>query len=119
IEPYSAIRHHYKYPNNYDYNKPIYLNKKDKLFDTGFLLLKQDQALSSPLAVLFYEEYADLSEVESHIHEQQDAIQCVVASPDAALKLEIPVFPFGQSQCPGLSDYADHADTMAFLSANR
>lgn len=119
IESYSAIRDHYKYTNNYDYNKSIYLINKDKHFDNGFLLLKEDKALSSPLAVLFYEEYADLSEVESHIHEQQDAIQCVVASPDAALKLEIPVFPFGQSQCPGLSDYADHVDTLAFLWANR
>jgi len=23
--------------------------------------------------------------------------------------------PFGQTQCPGLSDYADGVDTMAFL----
>src|SRR5690606_41344763 len=95
IESYSAIRDHYKYTNNYDYNKSIYLINKDKHFDNGFLLLKEDKAISSPLAVLFYEEYADLSEVESHIHEQQDELNSGLARPVDAIMLENTDFPFG------------------------
>lgn len=119
IEAYSSIRDHFKYNNNYDYNKSIYLINKDKHYDNGFLLLKEDRALASPLAVLFYEEYEDLAEAVSQISVQQEEIQCVVAAADQSLSLDIPVFPFGQSQCPDLSDYADHVNTLEFLYDNR
>jgi len=113
IEPYQPIINHHKYNNNYGYNKSIYLVNSDKHFDNGFLLLKEDQRLTSPLAVLFYEYYKDLSSVQSLLQTDRDKIQCIVSS--APLAIETQIVDFGKSQQPALWDYADGIDTMAFL----
>lgn len=114
IEDYNTVIHHHKYNNNYDYNKSIYLVNSDKHFDNGFLLLKQDERLTSPLAVLFYSNYADVKDAERMINSESEKIQCVVS--DAPLEVNNQVVTFGQSQQPKLWDYADGIDTMEFLS---
>jgi hypothetical protein len=114
IEPHQPIINHHKYNNNYDYNKSVYLVNRDHHLDNGFLLVKEDERLSSPLAVLFFEYYDDLASAEKIINQQNEKIQCVVS----AQPLNIPnqVVGFGQSQQPALSDYADGIDTMKFLA---
>ena len=114
IQSYYPIINHNKYNNNYDYNKSIYLVNMAKHLDNGFLLVKEDENWVSPLAVLFYEYYDDISSVEQKINDISDKIQCVVS----ALPLQIPnqVVNFGRSQQPALWDYADGIDTMDFLS---
>ncbi|HVV55246.1 MAG TPA: hypothetical protein VHC47_07980 [Mucilaginibacter sp.] len=114
IEPYHPIIHHHKYNNNYDYNKSIYLVNKDKHLDNGFLLLKEDTNMASPLAVLFYEYYDDPDTLQKILAEREDNIQCVVSNLD--LDTGNQVVPFGQSQQPKLWDYADGVDTMDFLT---
>ena len=114
IESYEPIRDHYKYSNNYDYNKSIYLINGDKHFDNGFLLLKEDERLASPLAVVFYESYTNLEELTKKLEAQADKIQCIVSQ--ATISSTIPTFKFGASQQPALTDYADGVDTMAFLA---
>jgi hypothetical protein len=113
IESYQPIINHHKYNNNYDYNKSIYLVNSDKHLDNGFLLVKEDSRLASPLAVLYFEYYADLESVSAKLNEESDRIQCVVSS--AALVIKNQVVDFGKSQQPALWDYADGVDTMAFL----
>lgn len=114
IQSYYPIINHNKYNNNYDYNKSIYLVNMAKHLDNGFLLLKEDENWVSPLAVLFYEYYDDVSAAEQKISEVSNKIQCVVS----VLPLQIPnqVVNFGMSQQPALWDYADGIDTMDFLS---
>lgn len=111
IENFKSVSDHHKYNNNYDYNKSIFLVNLEKHLDNGFLLLKKDHRLASPLAVLYYEEYDDLNQVEQELKGKSEQIQCVVSS----LALDLGVLPFGQSQHPSLWDYADNIDTMAFL----
>jgi hypothetical protein len=113
IESFQPIINHFKYNNNYDYNKSIYLVNRVQHYDNGFLLMKEDTGLSSPLAVLYYEQYKDLDQVTSILKSQQDQIQCVVS--EAALELDSPVLAFGQSQYPKLWDYADNVNTVEFL----
>lgn len=117
IEPFNSIKEHFKYNNNYDYNKSIYLINGDTHYDNGFLLLKEDKALSSPLAVIFYEEYDDLLELENQLNLQQEDIQCVVSQEN--LSIGAPVFPLGRSQYPALNDYADGIDTLHFLARHQ
>ncbi len=117
IESFSSIRDHYKYNNNYDYNKSIYLINRDKHFDNGFLLLKEDEKIASPLAVVFYEEYDTLADVEKYINLHDEAIQCVVSTKN--LNIQTSQFNLGMSQSPGLDDYADNVDTLAFLAAHQ
>lgn len=114
IESFHDIATHFKYNNNYDYNKSIYLVNGDKHLDNGFLLLKADERLASPLAVVYFEEYENLNELTALLEERKQEIQCIVSS--AALDLTIPVIPFGESQSPKLSDYADGIDVIEFLS---
>jgi len=113
IEAYQPIINHHKYNNNYDYNKSIYLVNSDKHFDNGFLLLKEDERLASPLAVLYYEYYKDIDAAQKLLNEQNEKIQCIVS--DAQLNVKNQVVDFGMSQQPALWDYADGVDTMEFL----
>lgn len=113
LEQFKDIINHFKYNNNYDYNKSIYLVNQQTHYDNGFLLLKEDEGLSSPLAVLYYQTYENLQEVAEKLKKQQDAIQCIVGNVDLN---GLPVLAFGQSQHPKLWDYADNVDTIAFLN---
>ncbi|MFC3559565.1 acyl-CoA reductase [Pedobacter jamesrossensis] len=113
IESYQPIINHFKYNNNYDYNKSIYLVNAAKHFDNGFLLLKEDESLTSPLAVLFYEEYKNLADVEDKLEAKSDQIQCVITK----TPLKINTFDFGQSQHPKFWDYADNVNTVEFLNS--
>ncbi|MDB5285453.1 MAG: acyl-CoA reductase [Mucilaginibacter sp.] len=114
IENYSLIINHHKYNNNYDYNKSIYLVNRDEHLDNGFLLVKQDTRLVSPLAVLFYETYSNIESAQKLLEEQSDQLQCIVTG--VPLQLKNQQVKFGQSQYPQLWDYADGIDTMEFLS---
>lgn len=111
IEDFKWIADHHKYNNNYDYNKSIFLVNMDKHLDNGFLLLKEDERLASPLAVLYSEEYKNIVELDKKLLTQEDQIQCIVSNEHLSMKS----FAFGESQCPALWDYADGVDTMGFL----
>ena len=111
IEEFKSVADHHKYNNNYDYNKSIFLVNMDKHLDNGFLLLKEDKRIASPLAVVYYEEYENIQEAEKELLENEKGIQCIISRSDLSMN----VLPFGQSQRPGLWDYADGVDTMAFL----
>ncbi|QIH33576.1 acyl-CoA reductase [Sphingobacterium sp. DR205] len=117
IADFKDVADHYKYNNNYDYNKSIYLINGDKHFDNGFLLLKRDERTASPLSVVYYEEYNSLGDVENELNQQAENIQCVVS--EVQLNIHSPVFHFGESQCPALNDYADGINTLDFLFANQ
>lgn len=113
IEPYNPIINHHKYNNNYDYNKSIYLVNRDKHLDNGFLLLKEDTNMVSPLAVLFFEYYNMMDSLIDTLEREKKNIQCIVST---APPLGGGALPFGQSQQPALWDYADGVDTMDFLT---
>lgn len=117
IEDFKDIKDHFKYSNNYDYNKSIYLINGDTHLDNGFLLAKEDEKLASPLATVHVEYYDDKELLKQKIEQHRDAIQCLVTEMD--LNVTIPAFSFGQSQSPSLTDYADNVNTLDFLSSNQ
>ncbi len=107
---YRDIIHQNKYANNYDYNKAVYLMSAFKILDNGFLILKEDKSLASPIASLFYEHYDSQSDLKHHIQERSDDVQCIVSQ--GLFENEV---GFGETQKPRLHDYADGVDTMEFL----
>lgn len=111
IVHYQFIYNHNKYANNYDYNKSIYLMNQVQHFDNGFVILKEDEGLSSPIGVLFFQYYDDLTKVKEYIDLNRGKIQCVVSNSENFTD----VIPFGEAQKPELWDYADNIDTMEFL----
>jgi hypothetical protein len=111
IAYWNIIQLHHKYNNNYDYNKSIYLVNRVEHLDNGFLLLKQDEALVSPLSVLFFEYYQDLATLNQTLETNSEKIQCIVSNDTFGSTSQA----FGQSQQPALDDFADGIDTMNFL----
>ncbi len=113
IEEFNYLINHNKYNNNYNFNKSVYLINKYKHLDNGFLLVKEDDALSSPLAVLFFNYYDNEHQLQEKLTLINEQIQCVVTTMD--LNIENQVVTFGQSQQPKLWDYADGVNTLDFL----
>jgi len=113
MDNFDEVKQHHKYNNNYDYNKSIYLVNRQKHLDNGFLIMKPDEALVSPISVLFYEEYANQEELKKKIESASEKIQCIVSYQGNYEGSQ----PFGQAQLPQIDDYADGVDTMKFLTS--
>ena len=111
IEHYNTIMDHFKYANNYNYNKSLLLLNKEKHLDNGFMLLKESEALASPISVLNYQYYKNTDNLITDLEAEKDTIQCIVSMPGI---FENSV-DFGQTQRPQLWDYADGVDTLEFL----
>lgn len=99
-----------KYKNNYDYNRALLLLNQAPHLANDFFMMVEQPGLFSPLASVYYEYYSDRTELDVKINAVADDLQCVVTSAEGNTK-------FGQTQFPGLTDYADHVDTMAFLKS--
>ncbi|OFX30675.1 MAG: hypothetical protein A2X08_07500 [Bacteroidetes bacterium GWA2_32_17] len=111
FDKWNFISKHNKYANNYDYYKSVYQMNKIGFLDNGFMLLKNDNQIYSPLAVIFYEYYSDIINLAPEINKNINEIQCIVSKLN---EIENSM-PFGTTQNPHLCDYADNADTMKFL----
>lgn len=112
INELQSVANHYKYINNYDYNKSIYLVNGVTHLDNGFLLLRESKELVSPISVIYYELYKDQKFLDSRLLEISEKTQCIVSRKGWLSES----LGFGQSQCPALEDYADGVNTVAFLS---
>jgi len=49
---FKDVINHNKYANNYEYNRAVYLLNQEKFWDNNFVMLKEDEALFSPLSVI-------------------------------------------------------------------
>jgi hypothetical protein len=105
FKKYNYLADHYKYKNNYDYNLAIYiLNKKIYMSNESLLLIEEDSPFS-PVSQLNYEFYSEIKGITGFLQENK-AIQCIVGHSYT---------PFGRSQYPSVTDYADGIDTIRFL----
>jgi hypothetical protein len=116
-DPYAHLIDHHKYANNYLYQRSVFLMNQVKHLDNGFLIIRPDEAVSSPVATLHFEEYAGPENLTSRLSGVQESVQCVVSAGNP----DLPVMPgktvpMGMSQSPGLMDYSDNVDTLIFLS---
>lgn len=107
---FSELITHKKYANNYNYHKAVFLVNKEKFIDTGFLLLRENDGLSSPVSVLHYSFYRTTEELNGRTDDLKEKIQCIIGHEH---------IPFGKAQVPFLWDYADDIDTIEFLSKKK
>ncbi len=113
LEEDELSRSHNKYRNNYDYNLSIFLLNREKHFVAENILLKEDEALMSRIATVHYSFYNDLNSLVNELNAVEDQIQCTVSTQEIP---GISTIKPGTAQSPGLTDYADGVDTMAFLT---
>lgn len=95
-----------KYGNNYDYHRAIYLLESMTFLDNNFIMVKESADVHSPVGVLYYQYYSSQQEVENYISQNKDHIQCIIGKNHV---------PFGYSQQPVISDFADNVNTIEFL----
>ncbi|HEX4876204.1 MAG TPA: acyl-CoA reductase [Chitinophagaceae bacterium] len=103
---YNYLADHHKYKNNYDYNLALHLLNNKYYMTNGSVLLVEDPGLFSPISQLNYEYYPDKNSLLETLSNNSD-LQCMVGKGLTA---------WGNAQYPGLTDYADGVDTMAFLT---
>jgi hypothetical protein len=101
---YQWMADHNKFKNNYDYRLSLAILNKLEYMTNDCLLLMQDELPFSPISVLHYAMYRNPE--DRLLAMEKDQLQCVIGHK---------FLPFGKSQQPGLTDYADGADTMRFL----
>jgi hypothetical protein len=101
---------HNGYVNNYEYHRAVFAMNKVPFYDGNSFLLLQNTALSSPIAVIYYEEYGKISEITAVVLSKKNEIQCVVSND---CSIENPI-AFGQTQYPTLLDYPDKEDILLF-----
>ncbi len=112
FEKYSYMKNHVKYMNNYDYNRTLLLMNSIPHLSNDYIILQESLELSSRLAVLHYNYYASIEEINQYIQTHQEEIQCVVSGQKG---LQCATVNYGESQRPSLSQYADNIDTLQFL----
>lgn len=111
-ESYGSLRDNHAYNNNYDYNYAIYLMNQTRFLANGAIILMESTDLVSRLACLNYRYYRTIEDVITIISSSKDKIQTIVCHQNL---VGVSVLNPGQTQCPGLMDYADDVDIVQFL----
>lgn len=113
-------RDHNKYRNNYDYQLAMYILNKVPYMSNEATLFVENKEMYAPVSVVHYEYYDGLETLYPDLN-RTEILQCIETAPTIQANIQahtgISVIPLGSSQAPGLTDYADNVDTMAFLSA--
>ena len=103
---------HNGYVNNYEYHRAIYTMNRIEVSDSVSFLLVENHSLSSPISVLYYEEYENKDTLQNKIQLFKNEIQCIVSS---YFSIENSIV-FGESQSPTLFDYPDNEDILLFCT---
>lgn len=106
IVDYGFVINNKKYGNNYDYHRAIYLLEQMPFLDNNFLMIKQSADLNSPVGVLYYNYYENEEDISDYLSKHTEQLQCIVGNKQ---------IPFGYSQQPVITDFADNVNTLNFL----
>lgn len=110
IRDMAVLETHNKYANNYHYQRAIALMNAEEVVDTGTVLLKHSKSYHAPVACLNYDYYADTEDLQAQLKEDRELLQCKVR----AAAGDDWILP-GQTQRPGLMDYADGVNSLEFV----
>lgn len=102
---YDALKDHNKYRNNFDYQLALYLLNGQFYMSNESVLVVENPALFSPVAVTHYSVYQNIAEITNQLQQHPD-VQAIVGHQG---------LPFGSAQHPNLTQFADGVDTLQFL----
>jgi len=105
LKRYDYFKDFHKYKNNYDYQLALLILNHKFYMTNDSILLTENESVFAPVSQLNYSFYNDEESIEEGLTANED-IQCIVGKN---------FIPFGKSQSPALTDYADGIDTMQFL----
>ena len=107
LKKYAYLIDYHKYKHNYDYHLALLIMGNKYYMNNDSIILTENSSPFSTVSQVHYRFYTDKQQREGELGGNQD-IQCIVGKKQV---------PFGQAQFPGLMDYADGVDTMAFLKS--
>ncbi len=107
---------HPKHRNNYLRLRALLKLGRVEFTDSGTHCLVASTDFPNEIAQLSIQRYTSLDEVKRWITENDEVIQCIVASSETINHSRRA--DFGEAQHPTLFDYADGVDTMKFLLSN-
>ncbi len=107
FKKYNYLADHHKYKNNYDYNLALNMLNKQFYMTNGSILLVEEKSLFSPISQLNYEYYTQADNLAEQL----------IKHPELQSVTGRRFVQFGQSQYPGISDYADGVNTLDFLKS--
>ena len=102
---YDTLKDHNKYRNNFDYQLALYLLNGQFYMSNESVLVVENPALFSPVAVTHYSVYQNIAEITNQLQHHPD-VQAIVGHHG---------LPFGSAQHPRLTQFADGVDTLQFL----
>jgi len=105
LRKYEHFMDFHKYKHNFDYHLALLIMGNKYYMNNDTVVMTENTSPFSPVSQLHYQYYQNPTELTGLLQGNPD-IQCVVGHGQ---------IPFGQAQCPSLTDYADGVDTMAFL----
>ncbi len=108
LMPWSHVVNNAKYFNNYQYNRTVFLLNSETFLDNDFVIIKEEQSLFSPVGVIHYEFYENDDELDARLTAEASNIQTRVGYKG---------IPFGTTQQPKLTDYADGVNALEFLTS--
>ena len=109
-----GVLSHSEYMDNYRYQKVFFQLNNISYIDFQNILLIESNKISSPISVLYYQYYDDISLLRNVFNKLGKSIQCVV-SEDTMLVNSI---HFGDAQKPTLYDFPDGIDVIKFVLEN-
>jgi hypothetical protein len=102
------------FADNYDYHRSLWMMNNIEFLENGFMLLREESSIHSPVSALHYEYYDDISSVANQLKDQEEEIQVVISKSEGVFPRQ--AMP-GQGQQPRLDDYADGVNTLDFLNS--
>lgn len=104
LKKYEYYLDFHKYKHNYDYHLALLIMGNKYYMNNDSLVFTENESPFSPVSQVYYQFYTE-PQTLSRLSQNTD-IQCIVGHN---------FIPFGSAQAPSLTDYADGADTLAFL----
>lgn len=105
LRRYNHFADFHKYKNNYDYQLALLILNRKFYMTNDSIILTENESVFAPVSQVNYSYYNETKTLADNLHANID-IQCIVGND---------FVPFGKSQSPSLTDYADGIDTIQFL----
>jgi len=104
-----------KYKNNFDHNYTLQIINKMDYKANGCIIIIEDKALQSRIAMLHYEVYRDENHLAELLKNKTSEIQHIVSNADHNTFTNFKNKDFGKANIFELDDYENQIDVMKFL----
>jgi hypothetical protein len=103
LDNFREVQKNHRYTNHYDYNKSLLLVNREHHYDSGFLVIRNNEEVISPIATLNYSVYNNEDEMYTMLATSSDHVSAVVSK--KKLNTSIPVTTPGYSTVPKLWEF--------------